>query len=124
MFFSDHPIPYFGYGIGLGTNVGAMLTTGAAGFIIAEEEWGRLVGEMGFVLGIVIILIRVILGAEMMIASYKAIGKKNLLPWLLMSWTFLAILQNQLGQPTALGFTVIAGGLVMASLNNRDVSRI
>lgn len=124
LFFSDHPIPYFGYGIGLGTNVGAMLTTGAAGFIIAEEEWGRLVGEMGFVLGIVIILIRVILGAEMMIASYKAIGKKNLLPWLLMSWTFLAILQNQLGQPTALGFTVIAGGLVMASLNNRDVSRI
>jgi len=119
LFFNENPIPYFGYGIGLGTNVGAMLTTGKVGFIVAEAEWGRLIGEMGFVLGIMIIIVRTFFGIEILSSSYKAIAQKNLLPWMLMSWTFIAILQNQLGQPSSLGFTVVLGGLVMASLQEK-----
>ena len=121
LFLNDNPIPYFGYGIGLGTNVGAMLTTGGVGFIVSEGEWGRLVGEMGFVLGIAMILVRTKLGIDLLGTSYKAIAKKNILPWILMSWTFLAILQNQLGQPTSLGFTVLLGGLVMAAFRDKAV---
>ena len=118
LLFKENPIPYFGYGIGLGTNVGAMLTTGTTGFLISEGEWGRLVGEMGFVLGITIIILRTTLGFDLLIGAFKEISKRNLLPWILMSGTFMAILQGQFAQPTSLGFGVLMGGLVIASLKN------
>jgi hypothetical protein len=38
--------PYFGYGIGMGTNAGSQLLTGRREFLIAEGEWGRVMGEM------------------------------------------------------------------------------
>ena len=118
LLFNENPIPYFGYGIGLGTNVGAMLTTGTTGFLISEGEWGRIVGEMGFILGIIIIILRTTLGLDLLKAAFKEISKKNLLPWMLMSGTFMAILQGQFAQPTSLGFAVLMGGLVIASLKH------
>lgn len=119
--FNDNPIPYFGYGIGLGTNVGAVLTTGAATFLIAEGEWGRLIGELGLILGLTIIILRGILGLDILIKAYSCVKENNLLPWFLMSWGLLSITQNQLGQPTALGFTVIVGGLAIASLKSENI---
>ena len=45
----------FGKGLGLGTNAGARLLTGERGlFMISEDEWGRILGERGFILGLII----------------------------------------------------------------------
>ena len=49
-------MPLFGLGMGMGTQAGAKLLTGERGFIIAEGEWARIVGEMGPILGIGLII--------------------------------------------------------------------
>lgn len=110
--------PFFGYGIGMGTNVGSKLLTGETAFLIAEGEWGRLVGEMGALLGIIVILLRIGFVAKLGIASYQQILQNNLLPWILLSFGILTITQGQWAQPTALGFSTLIGGLIIAALRD------
>ena len=109
-------LPFFGYGIGLGTNVGSMLLTGKAVFLIAEGEWGRIIGEQGPLLGLAVIFLRVSLTAKISWACYAQLAKGDLLPWLLLSFGFLNLAQGGWAQPTALGFCIISGGLLIASL--------
>lgn len=113
---NSNNLPFFGHGLGMGTNAGAAMLTGSSGkFLIAEGEWLRLVGEMGFVMGIFILLIRVIFCADIFIKSYNNIKLGNLLPWLLLSFGLLIILQGQWAQPTVLGFSTLVGGLILAT---------
>lgn len=109
---------FFGYGIGMGTNVGSMLLTGSTKFLIAEGEWGRLIGELGPLLGIAIIFFRLKLSADIALASYSKIAKGVLLPWILLSYILLNIPQGQWAQPTLLGFSCIACGLGIAALKD------
>lgn len=111
-------IPFWGYGMGMGTNVGSMLLTGKNDFLIAEGEWGRLIGEMGVLLGVIVILIRLGLSFRIAMAARKKLAAGDLLPWLLLSFALLQIPQGQWAQPTALGFSVVIGGLVIASLKS------
>lgn len=115
--------PFFGQGLGMGTNVGSMLLSTGNTFLIAEEEWGRLVGELGILLGIAVILLRSGLVIKLLVASYQQIVAGNLLPWILLSFGLLSILQGQWAQPTALGFSVLIGGLIIAALRNSDSSK-
>ncbi|MFN3588953.1 MAG: hypothetical protein ACK4UP_06190 [Spirosomataceae bacterium] len=108
-------LPFWGVGIGLGTNAGAKLATGSNVFLVAEEEWGRLLGEMGILGGLTMIVIRLKLGMELLLQSFQRI-KKNPLPWLLASSIVLHIIQAQWAQPTSLGVSVLGGGLLIASL--------
>jgi len=55
-------VPLWGEGIGLGTNAGAYLNTGARSFVFAEYEWTRIIFELGPIVGLVVILERVALG--------------------------------------------------------------
>lgn len=109
-------LPFFGYGTGMGTNVGSMLLTGGTIFLISEGEWGRLIGESGILIGLLIILLRVGLSAKLAIAAYTELRYDNLLPWLLLSFALLQIPQGQWAQPTSLGFAVLGGGLAIAAL--------
>lgn len=108
--------PFFGYGIGMGTNVGAKLLTGDVEFLIAEEEWGRLVGEMGTVMGLLVIIIRVSFCIKAAWLSFKKLGQNDILPWIILSMAFVFIAQSQWAQPTTLGFSTLIGGLLIASL--------
>lgn len=108
-------IPFFGKGIGMGTNVGALLLSGAVTFLISEGEWGRIIGEAGFFLGGIIILIRVIWVINTGLAGYKKVGEGNILPWMMLSFGTLNILNGQWGQPTSLGFSTLIGGLILAA---------
>lgn len=108
--------PFFGLGIGLGTNVGSMLTRGEVIFIISEGEWGRVIGEMGALLGLLVIFIRLSLCAKISLAAYRKLIGGDLLPWLLLSFCLVVVPQGQWGQPTTLGFGVLIGGLTLASL--------
>ena len=104
---------FFGLGLGMGTNAGARLMTGTGGkFLISEGEWGRVVGEMGFMLGIIVILTRFGLIIQFLKMSWYSARSNNILPWMLMSFAMLNILQGQWAQPTALGFSILAAGLV------------
>jgi hypothetical protein len=110
--------PFFGYGMGMGTNVGsALLTgTGARGFLIAEEEWNRLIGELGAFMGISVIFIRLAVSLKMAVFSYLELRAGNLLPWMFVALVLTSIPKAQWAQPTSLGFSVMVGGLLIAAL--------
>lgn len=109
--------PFFGIGIGAGTNVGSNLLTGQQQFLGGEGEWGRLVAELGPILGIIIIFIRMGMSVEVAVGSYKHLVKGDILPWMLLSFGLLTLPQGGWAQPTSLGFCTITGGLMFASLN-------
>lgn len=110
-------VPFFGVGIGIGTNVGAKLTTGDRAFLVAEDAWSSTLGELGPVLGVVLILFRISLAAIMTIAAVKQSLRKNTLPLILCSSALPAILIGGTAQPTTLGFLVVSCGLMLASCN-------
>jgi len=108
--------PFFGMGIGMGTNAGARILVGASDkFLVSEGEWGRLVGEMGSILGTFVLFTRIAIVLKIFIEGYKALKFNNILPWLLLSVDFQLISQGQWAQPTALGFAVLYAGLNIAA---------
>lgn len=111
-------IPFFGYGLGMGTNAGSMLLTGERKFLFAEGEWGRMIGELGFLLGSLAIFLRLSFCFQISIASFKRLKLDDALPWMLLCFALISIPQGQWAQPTSLGFSVIVGGLTLASLND------
>ncbi len=117
--FSNSPdLPFFGYGLGMGTNAGSQLLTGKVNFLIAEEEWPRLIGEMGTLLGIFAILIRVGLSVKITAACYRKLKFDECLAWMVLSFEILLLVKGQLGQPVSLGFFTLGGGLVIAALKS------
>jgi len=110
--------PTFGYGVGVGTNVGARLLAGRQGFLLAEDEWGRVIMELGPVLGISFIAFRFCLVVYLGLVAFRALRHDNdLLPLLIFSAAAWVILMNQWGQATQLGFAVVGGGLLLASVH-------
>jgi hypothetical protein len=103
----------------MGTNVGAQLLAGKTAFLISEGEWGRVIGESGIVLGILIILFRIIMTLEITSKAFKAMNNGNQLPWMLLGYGFLQIFQGTWSQPNGLGFYVLIGGLMIGALNTK-----
>lgn len=109
-------LPFFGFGLGLGTNVGSMLTRGEVVYLISEGEWGRMIGELGPLMGLLAIGIRIGLTMKIAFASYSKLVKGDFLPWMLLSVGLFVLPQSQWAQPTTLGFSTLIGGLMLASL--------
>ena len=123
--FENPDFPFFGFGIGMGTNAGARLLVGRSDvFLIAEGEWGRLIGEMGAFFGLAAIGLRLHMSFRMLIESYKRLKINNLLSWIMVSVSLQAVAQGQWAQPTALGFGIVMGGLTIAAMNDRIPGRI
>lgn len=110
-------VPLSGGGIGLGTNVGAKLATGERAFLVAEGAWGVMIGELGPVLGLVLLLMRLTLACTMAIAAASQALKKNTLPLILCSSALPAMVLGGTAQPTSLGFLVLSCGLMLAACN-------
>ncbi len=110
-------LPFFGYGIGMGTNAGATILVGNRQFLVAEEEWARIIGELGLLLGFIIILVRVTLSISLLTRSIKELKKGNTLSWMLLSFGFINVWQGGWAQPTSLGFATLAGGIMLAAFN-------
>ncbi len=117
--FTNLDMPFFGYGLGLGTNVGAKIMGGdmySFGFN-AENEWQRMVGECGYLIGWSIIFIRLFFSANIFVKGYKAmIHNNDLLPWMICADVVLTVPQGQWSIPTNLGFAILAGGLALAAV--------
>jgi hypothetical protein len=107
---------YLGKGIGLGTNAGSALATGAAQFLLAESEWSRIILESGPLLGLSFLAYRLWVGGTLAIRAFTSARQHHLLAWLL-AWDACRSLANeQLSQPTNLGFMVVVGGLCLAAM--------
>jgi hypothetical protein len=112
--------PMLAGNLGMGTNAGAQMLSGSAGFLISEGEFGRLGGERGVIFGGSLILLRIVLSAGFIIKSWRLPQKEKLLPFILCGAACVAMVQGQWAQPTALGYGVLMGGLVMASLKKEE----
>lgn len=113
--------PFFGEGLGMGTNAGSVLMgTDKRTFLIAEGEWQRIVGEMGALLGIAVIVIRLLITAEYALKSYLKIRSGDVLPWMMLSFAVLLFPQGNWAQPSMLGFSIFIMGLLIASFNTPE----
>lgn len=110
--------PLAGAGIGLGTNVGAKFATGERAFLIAEGAWASTVGELGPLLGLVLLFWRLSLAGILAFAASVQSLKKNTLPLILCSSALPAMVIGGTAQPTALGFLVVSCGLLLAACSH------
>ncbi len=113
-------VPFFGSGLGLGTNAGSAMVTGQIQFLLAEGEWDRLLLESGPLAGGLFIAWRIALVFHLFRISLGAAKRNNLLPILLFGASSMFILNGQFGQPTVLGFAVLVGGLCLAAANQTE----
>lgn len=114
---SSVDMPFFGQGIGMGTNAGSALLSGGRTFLISEGEWGRLIGEMGALMGLSVIAIRLLVSWRLFVESLRLLKMGEILPWMLLSFALLVFPQGQWAQPTTLGFSTLIVGLLIASFN-------
>jgi len=111
--------PVFGYGIGVGSNVGGRLLSGEAGFMLAEDEWGKIFLELGPMLGGAFIGFRVVLTAYLGLTAFKALRETgDNLPILIFASCVTVVAQAQWAPPTIMGFAVFDAGLLIAAANH------
>ncbi len=115
-------IPFWGYGIGLGTNAGAALAGGKNGmfsFFNGESENARILNESGFMLGMGIILIRLYMVLYLIYSAYLRLRyHRDLKPWLLIVGVVTMLGMGQWGQPTAFGFSAIFAGFMLVLIKS------
>lgn len=116
--------PFFGFGLGIGTNGGAKFLTGQSAFLLAEGEWARMVLESGPILGLAFLFWRFGLMVRVALLCLPAVRRGNVLPLLLLSSSGMPLMNGQFGPPTIVGFTVFTTGLALAALNADDESEI
>jgi hypothetical protein len=115
--------PFFGNGIGVGSNVGARLLSGRVGFLLAEDEWSKIFMELGPILGAAFIGFRVFIVIYFLGKSLHALyAQRDNLPILIWSACTFPFALSQWAPPTILGFAVVGGGLLLSSLNRDEVT--
>jgi hypothetical protein len=107
--------PFFGYGLGLGTNGAAELLGLRGVFTLGEDEFVRVIRESGALLGGAYLLMRVVVAYQIGIAAFRALKQDAILPLLLFSTCALLLFQGQFGQATILGLTIFSAGLCLAA---------
>lgn len=115
-------IPLVGYGLGFGTNVGAKLLGNENMYtkFNSDQEWVRVFGECGLILGFAIMFIRSYFTFHYFSKSFKILLKeKEILPWLFSVGIILLIAMGQFNANTNLGFAVLFGGLGLATVNKK-----
>jgi hypothetical protein len=108
-------VPFTGYGIGAGTNVGAQRITGGLTFLVGEGAWEASLGELGLPLGLAFLFWRTCLAIWIVLIALKVARRGNRLPMIIAGAASLDILLGQISQPTGLGFVVLSGGLCLAA---------
>lgn len=109
-------VPIFGEGLGVGTNVGAKLLTGETDFVLAEDEWERVISESGAILGGAYLVARLLMALQLGGMAARAVRIGHFLPLLLFGTCAIPIISGQFGQSTTLGFACFLGGLCLASM--------
>jgi hypothetical protein len=110
-------VPFFGLGIGLGSNVAAEVKTDGevAGFLLSETEWTRIVQECGPIFGLLFLGYRVMLCGGLIAAPLRLRRRNSALGLLLAAAAVPELFLNVMEQPTHLGFMAFGAGLCMAA---------
>jgi len=108
-------VPLGGFGLGVGTNGGAVFLTGQADFLLAENEWSRILLESGPIIGLAFVIWRCAIAFKIGCFAIGQVRKGNTLPFFLFAASAFIILQGPFGQPTSLGFAVALAGLTLAA---------
>jgi len=103
-------IPLLGHGLGLGSNIGSMLSSGSLDFLLAENDWQRSMLEMGLLMGILWLAYRIVLTVIVSISCFKRLTEGESLGWLLLGASVLPLFNGNLVQPTSQGFIVVTLG--------------
>jgi hypothetical protein len=108
--------PFFGVGLGMGTNAATSFLYGQAGFALGESDWERVIRESGPLLGLAFIGLRLAILAHLTRRSFVALqDRDDPLPLLLLAVAFPQVLNGQIGVPMLLGWAVFSAGLCLAS---------
>lgn len=116
--------PLWGHGIGSGTNAASTLLRAGreqgAGFLLAEDEWSRIILEMGLPIGGLFILFRVFVLVWLFLKSYRALVRQGTGVPLLLCGFLAPILFNGVMtmQGTFLAFGVLYACLILAACKN------
>jgi len=110
-------VPLAGYGIGLGTNVGAQRLSGELTFLVGEGAWEANLAELGLPLGLAFLFWRLAFALWLLRLALRQALRGNRLPLILVGAAFLDALGGQVSQPTGLGFLVLSSGLTLAACN-------
>jgi len=109
--------PVLGHGIGLGTNVGAMRAKGRTRFTLGETSWEVSISELGPVLGLLYIGLRVAMTIWLVRLAWRQARRGNPCPFILGGCAVPIVFFGATAQPTSLGFIVVAAGLMLAACN-------
>jgi len=109
--------PLLGYGIGLGTNFGATRVAGKKAFLVAEGAWPSTIGELGPLLGLILLGLRVALAVSLLRRAVVQAKRANALPLIIGGYALVMVVLGGTAQPTELGFVVLGAGLMLAACN-------
>lgn len=111
--------PFFGNGIGSGTNVASGVAVNQSFVFFGEGEWGRAVTELGPLLGFFYLGFRTWLTFHLVLAGIDSWKRRSdPLAILLCSAGAMNVIIGQWGIPTSLGFSIFGAGLIMVAAKN------
>lgn len=105
----------FGRGIGIGSNYGAKLVQGKAGFVLEENEWPRIIQESGLVVGSLFIGFRLLIAVYVGITAWRPLLRGDVLPTALFFSNLVIIVVGNIGRPTSQGFAVLSMALALTA---------
>lgn len=123
--------PFFGFGIGSGTNAAAVLLRGTSeqgmGFLLAEDEWSRIVLELGYLIGGLYIIFRIFLVAWLLKLAFYSYKAGEIIPIILFGFIGSVVLNGVMTmQGTVLVYATIFSSLLAGaalSSNNKLAKR-
>jgi hypothetical protein len=112
--YSDIPIQ--GYGLGFSSAIGSMRLGGVRSFLGGEGSWESTLSELGLIIGSFLLALRTMLTYHILTSSLHQAIAGNKFPLIFAGSSLPLILYGTSGQPTSLGFIVIATGLTLAAI--------
>lgn len=108
-------VPPWGFGPGMGTNVGSYIMTGGPSFLLAEDEWSRIIMECGLIVGSLVLVFRSLLAGTVFRHALRAYRAGDGIGMVFCISGILGILNGQWGPPTNLGVIILCGGFALAA---------
>ena len=115
-------VQWQGHGIGLGSNFAAVTISGTVEFLAGEDEWGRVVYELGPLFGLLFMAARAGLGLYVVLQALRSLRGDSVLAWLLVPGVVPLMVLTIMEQATFLGFMVFGAGLCLAAARVQEPS--
>ena len=106
--------PIFGFGMGITTNL-SVLDTKSGGEVPVEQEWERVIYEVGPITGFPYLLLRTGLAFYLIRLGFSSFRKGNALCFLFGAACFFDLITGNVRQVTSYGYIAVCAGLCLAA---------